>query len=70
MTNTCIIILVLAGIALVVDVVICLYSLYLMKKYQHRYYKEGYTALKGAKPATPAGTQNAPLLGSRKTEKW
>lgn len=44
MINTCIIILVLAGIALVANVAICLYSLSLMKKYKHRYYNEGYIA--------------------------
>ncbi len=44
MPETCIIILVLAGIALVANVAICLYSLSLMKKYKHRYYNEGYIA--------------------------
>ncbi len=43
MPETCIIILVLSGIALVANVVICLYTLHLAKQAEHRQYMEGFT---------------------------
>ena len=44
MPETCIIILVLSGIALVANVAICLYTLHFAKQSEHRQYMEGFTS--------------------------
>lgn len=44
MPETCIIILILSGIALVANVAVCLYTLYLAKQSEHRQYMEGFTS--------------------------
>ncbi len=44
MYDTCIIILVLSGIALVANVAVCLYTLHLAKQAEHRQYMKGFTS--------------------------
>lgn len=44
MYDTCIIILVLSGIALVANVAVCLDTLHLAKQAEHRQYMEGFTS--------------------------
>lgn len=44
MEDTCIIVLVLAGVTLVANIAVCFYTLYLAKKCKDRYRNEGYIA--------------------------